>query len=92
VRLLSLTFVAALLLTSGCAGFQPAVEVPVVIAAPCVSRAQLPAKPRIRSDAELARMDDWHHVNALYAEREAAIVYQARLEALIEGCITQDGK
>ena len=58
------------------------VEVPVPIA--CVS--ELVPKPDLPSDQELAAMDSYHGILALWLDRRARQIYEARLEAAMSGC------
>lgn len=74
------------LLLSGCAS-QPVVqvvEVPVPVS--CVEPGAVPARPVSAFDALPADANIFADVRALLVDREAAKGYQAKLEAVVDGC------
>jgi hypothetical protein len=58
------------------------IEIPVAVS--CVK--ELPAKPALRTAAELSAMDEFKLPIALYEDRLARMQYQALLEAALEAC------
>ena len=74
----AITFI---LLLSACSS-QPIVNVPIAQA--CI--AQLPAKPVIRTDAELAALDDFQIVLAIREDELSLLNYSEQLEAVATPC------
>jgi hypothetical protein len=72
---------------AGCSGplrIPTEVKVPVPIA--CVDPADRPQRPELVTDAELLAMDYYKRTLALWADRIERQIYQAKLEAVVEGC------
>lgn len=58
------------------------VQVPVPVA--CID-APVP-RPELLTDAQMAALDDYHGLLALWLDRRQRQVYEARLEAAMAGC------
>lgn len=81
----SLYVLAALILLAlltGCGTVREVVRVPVPV--PCV--VDLPAEPRISTDAELRAMSDYRLVLVIARERLELLGYSAEMRAAAEGC------
>ena len=80
----ALVIAAALLAGCGSAPIPvpQTVQVPVPVA--CID-APVP-RPDFFTDAQLAAMDDYHGMLALWLDRRQRQVYEARLEAAMAGC------
>lgn len=77
---------AALLLT-GCAHqLTVPAEVKVPVPVPCLKAEDKPARPALKSDAELLALDRYKRTLALWVERLERQAYEAKLEAAVEGC------
>lgn len=77
--------IAAAALLAACTGPLPVpetVKVPVPVA--CIARPV--ERPELLTDAELAAMDSYHGVIALWRDRRQRQIYEARLEAAMAGC------
>jgi len=72
----------------GCAGQEikvpERVEVPVPVA--CISPAERPAKPAVRTEADLMAMDHYRRTLAAWSDLKKLGIYAGQLEALVEGC------
>jgi hypothetical protein len=73
--------VALLVALAGCAQ-QPSVSVAVPVA--CIEA--LPARPQVRTEAELLAMDRYARTLATWADRLTLDAYARELEALLAGC------
>lgn len=73
---------------TGCAGsgvtIPKEVRVPVPVA--CVDPKDRPARPPLRTDAEILALDSYRAIWALWLDREDRQGYELRLEAVVEGC------
>jgi hypothetical protein len=58
------------------------VEVPV----PCVKPADVPARPQLRTEADLMAMDRYRRTLAVWSDWLKLQVYAAKLEAIATGC------
>ena len=73
----------AVLLLAGCSTPAPTViRVPVPV--PCV--VELPAEPRISTDAELRAMSDYRLILVIARERLHLLGYAGEIRAAAEGC------
>lgn len=71
---------------SGCATQSPQV-VKVPYAIPCLTADQLPAAPKAKTDAELAKLDDFQLVINLAADRLEYRRHSNELSAVISACV-----
>ena len=80
-----LAVLAAALLMAGCssAPLMPEV-VKVPVATPCLE--QIPPRPDLITDAQLKALDDYSLALSLAIDRKMRSLYEARLEAAVEGC------
>lgn len=80
-------FASCAFLLSGC-GLTPKVpdEVKVPVPVPCIAAEDRPARPQFMSDAELLALDRYRRTRALWGDRAEREGYQAKLEAVVEGC------
>jgi hypothetical protein len=79
-KISALTLIALL---TGCASFQTPKVVNIPVQVPCVS--EVPAKPDYTfKDSRNKSLGE--QVRALLVDRELSIGYEARLEAVLEGC------
>lgn len=66
-------------------------EAPTVVkvpyAVPCIAAEDMPARPKLATDAELLTMPDAAFVLALAADRLERSRYMALTDALLTGCI-----
>lgn len=83
ILLLLVTFVAVVL-SVGCSSFTVPEKVNVEVAVPCVR--EMPAKPQVRSEAELLAMPRYARTLASWSDRLALLVYSRELEAVLGGC------
>jgi hypothetical protein len=78
---------AAAALAPGCAS---SVVVPktvnVYVPTACISPAGRPARPAVRTEAELMAMDRYTRTLAAWSDRTRLEIYAAELEAVVEGC------
>jgi len=82
----TLVAIAAILSLSACQSIPEAptvVKIPVSV--PCLS--ELPARPKLVTDAELLTMPDSAFVLALAADRLERAKYMAILEATLQACV-----
>jgi len=84
--------IVAVLLLAGCAAPAPVVvtevrEVKIPVIEPCVS--DVPPAPELISDHDLASLDDYGAVLALYRDRMQRAAHQAVLEAALVRCATK---
>lgn len=75
----------------GCAWFsRPDVQIPkevrVPVPVPCISPASRPARPALRTEAELMAMERGPRTLAAWSELKKLWGYAPQLEALVEGC------
>jgi hypothetical protein len=63
------------------------VEVRVPVPVPCVDAAELPKRPPIAADRDLAALPDAAFVGALWRERSALAAYALRAEAVLGACV-----
>lgn len=76
------------LFLSGCQSIPDApTEVRIPYAVPCISAADMPAKPQLVTDAELLAMPDAAFVIALAADRLERAKYMAATEAVMLACL-----
>lgn len=79
-------YTLALLTTlAGCQTCPPTLEVKVPVPVPCV--VQMPTRPALLTDAELARLPDAQLVLALRLQSIMAVDYAAQLEAVAIACL-----
>lgn len=78
-------FVAAL---AGCAsdGVTIPREVRVQVPVPCVAPDDRPERPALLSDGEILALDSYRATWALWGDRLERQAYEAKLEAIVEGC------
>lgn len=74
---------------AGCNGSLPPVpkETLVPVPVPCLTTSQLPIKPKLATDAELAELDDYRLVLAIRADQLELRGFVALQEALITACV-----
>ena len=86
--LLPAAAVSALVLLTACATNQ--VEIPktvnVQVPVACVKPEDLPAKPVVRTEAELLAMDRYTRTLAAWSDLKKLEVYSAELEVVAAGC------
>lgn len=72
----------------GCAGapLQIPKEVKVPVPVPCIAPADKPERPPLLSEAELLALDTYRATWALWGDRLERQAYEAKLEAIAEGC------
>lgn len=73
---------------AGCAstGVEIPREVRVQVSIPCVSPTERPERPALLSDGELLALDSYRATWALWGDRLERQAYEAKLEAIVEGC------
>ena len=83
------TVVLWIALLAGCETFRPLPPAPqsvtLPVAAACLPAA-LPARPRLLTDAELAKLDEYDLPVRLFIERERLRFYADDLEAVLKAC------
>ena len=88
MRYLARWLIAAQLLLSGCAMFSatptPGPVEKVMVSVPCLEA--MPAKPALRTDAELMALDRGRRTLAMWEDRRKREGYEARVEAVLEAC------
>ena len=76
-----------LILLAGCAS---TVEIPkevrVPVPVPCIAPQDKPQRPPLAADAEMLALDTYRRTWALWGDRASREAYEARLEAVVEGC------
>lgn len=77
-----------LLLLVGCAAQTVTApkEVRVAVPSPCISPANRPARPALRTEAQLMALDRYRRTLAAWSDLRAYEAYTAELEAVVEGC------
>lgn len=87
LRTLVRSTLALLTLLAGCTGpLKIPTEVKVPVPVPCINAADRPQRPDLATDADLLAMDRYKRTWALWGDRAEREVYQARLEAVVDGC------
>ncbi len=61
-------------------------EVRVPVPVPCIAPKDAPARPPLRSQADLLAMDTYRRTLAAWSDLKAYEAYAAELEALVAGC------
>ncbi len=89
MRCVNGVLVASVLGVAGCASPPPVtvvktVEVKVPVPVACVTT--LPARPALKTDAQLKQGSDYQVVNDLLADRLSRQLYESELEAVLSGC------
>lgn len=85
-RIMAVPLIALFL--SGCQSIPDApTEVRIPYAIPCISAADMPAKPQLVTDAELLLMPDAAFILALAADRLERQKYMAVSDALLAACL-----
>lgn len=76
-----------LLVLAGCSTLvpEPPERALVAVAASCLPK-ELPTRPILVTDAELARLDAYHFVIALRVNADRLTVYADELEAVVSAC------
>jgi hypothetical protein len=80
-------------LATGCAALaacSSAVQVPervsVEVPVACVSAADVPPRPPLRTEADLMAMDRYRRTLAAWSDLKSLEAYSAKLEAIAQGC------
>jgi hypothetical protein len=84
--------IVALGLLAGCAASSappPALEVKVPVPVACLAADQVPQRPVLAGDEQLAGMTDYALVLSLAADRRARQAYELKLEAAIAACVAR---
>lgn len=73
---------------TGCAstGVEIPREVRVQVPIPCIAPADRPERPAFLSDGDILVLDSYRATWALWGDRLERQAYEARLEAIVEGC------
>jgi hypothetical protein len=61
-------------------------EVRVQVPVPCIAPADVPQRPELMSDGEMLALDSYRATWALWGDRLERQGYEAKLEAVVEGC------
>lgn len=80
---------AAALALAGCGGLgrvEIPKEVPVPTPVSCIRPEDVPARPVVRTDAELLELDTYRFTHALWAAYQRFKAYAGELEPIAQGC------
>lgn len=73
---------------AGCSILQPkppeVITVKVPVQVKCLG--EVPEKPNLITDAQLVALDAPSFINAIHIDRLTRDIYEAKLEAVVEGC------
>jgi hypothetical protein len=61
-------------------------EVRVQVPVPCVAPTDVPQRPELMSDGEMLALDSYRAIWALWGDRLERQGYEAKLEAVVQGC------
>ncbi len=82
-----LVLMGTIIALSACQSIPPApTEIRIPISVPCVERSQLPQVPKIATDSELAKLNDFDFVIQLAISRTLLTQYSNEQKALLEAC------
>ncbi len=86
IAVLAVVSVVACVSMMGCETIPPPPQrISVAVPVACLP-STMPARPAIATEAELALMDDYKYVLAIFLDRRALLDYSAELEAVLLAC------
>lgn len=87
IRIIRSVVCCAVIALAGCAsGVTVPREVRVAVPVTCIAPADRPERPALLSDGDILMLDTYRAVYALWGDRLELQGYQAKLEAIVEGC------